>query len=145
MQVTLRSITAEDAARIAGLERACFSDAWGEESVRSTLTRKDFCGVILECDGAAVGYVCGTVLFEDAELLRIAILQEKRRLGLGAAVLDAFLEAVRAQKAERVWLEVRESNAAAISLYSSRGFVQGRVRENYYADGEAAVEMTKTF
>ena len=45
-----------------------------------------------------------------------------------------------------ITLEVRESNSAAISLYSKFGFIKAGERKNYYSDPtEAAVLMTKYF
>ena len=45
-----------------------------------------------------------------------------------------------------ITLEVRESNAAAISLYSNFGFIKAGERKNYYSDPtENAVIMTKYF
>ena len=95
-------------------------------------------------DGEIVGYICGSVLFEDAEILRVAVVDTQRRKGIGAWLLDVFLSSVKEQGAERVFLEVRAQNTAALGLYASRGFESVRVREHYYADGENAVEMRKT-
>ena len=144
MQVTILAMSLQDATAVAGIEKQCFLDAWGQESLLSTLSRRDFSGFCAVLDGEVVGYICGSVLFEDAEILRVAVLDTQRRKGIGAMLLDAFLSCAKEQKAERVFLEVRAQNAAAIGLYRSRGFESVRVREHYYADGENAVEMLKT-
>jgi ribosomal-protein-alanine N-acetyltransferase len=51
-----------------------------------------------------------------------------------------------AQGAKFLWLEVRESNAPALSLYKSFGFQQVGVRKDYYPAGrttrESAVVMS---
>ena len=144
MQTMILSMSAKDVAAVAAIEKRCFLDAWGEESVLATLSRKDFYGFCAVLDGEIVGYVCGTILFENAEVLRIAVLDTQRRKGIGAMLLDTFLSSANEQGAERVFLEVRAQNAAAIGLYASRGFENIRVREHYYAHGENAVEMIKT-
>lgn len=143
MQVRIRMATAEDAEVLAKLERDCFLASWSEETILATLSRRDFVGAIVECENQAVGYVIGLSLFENAEILRIAVSPQKRRLGFGAWALDFFLAQVKARGAEQVFLEVRISNESAISLYTSRGFEQLRERENYYENGETAVEMRK--
>ena len=136
MQVTILAMSLQDATAVAGIEKQCFLDAWGQESLISTLSRRDFSGFCAVLDGEVVGYICGSVLFEDAEILRVAVLDTQRRKGIGAMLLDTFLSCAKEQKAERVFLE--------IGLYRSRGFESVRVREHYYADGENAVEMLKT-
>ena len=143
MQVSVRALTAQDAATVADIERACFPDAWNEESVISTISRRDFCGVCAEINGEMVAYLLGSVLFEDGEVLRVAVPTMHRRKGFGALALDAFLSTAKAQGATRVFLEVRAGNAAAIGLYTSRGFEKTRIREKYYDGVEDAVEMLK--
>ncbi len=144
MQVSVREICGSDVAALALLERTCFSDAWSKEMVVATLQRRDFCGVILHLDGECVGYVLGLSLFENAEILRIAIAPNYRKRGLGAQVLDAFISLVKERGAREIFLEVRESNLAAQRLYLSRAFEKFHVRERYYSSGENAVEMKKT-
>jgi ribosomal-protein-alanine N-acetyltransferase len=43
--------------------------------------------------------------------------------------------------AKECYLEVRESNLAAITLYKKLGFEIARTIRNYYADGEDAFVM----
>jgi ribosomal-protein-alanine N-acetyltransferase len=74
------------------------------------------------------------------ELENIAVLPEFRRRGLGRELLSALLKHARLQGAERILLEVRESNLAAIRLYQAAGFQQrGRRREYYLNPAEDAL------
>ncbi len=143
MQVILRKPSNTDAEKIAAIERACFRLPWTESMIRSAIGRTDFCGVIAFADDEPCGYVLGTQLFEDSELLRIAILPDFRGKGLGKELLDEFLRAVKRRGAECVFLEVRVSNTPAIGLYEKRGFERVRVREKYYENVEDAWEMKK--
>ena len=143
MQVSVREIVALDAAWVAESERACFADGWSAEMVGATAARADFCGAVLEVDGERAGYLLGLSLFENAEVLRVAILPAWRRKGLGARLLRAWFELVKSKGAESVFLEVRRSNVAARALYGSCGFVQFNERARYYPDGEDALEMKK--
>jgi len=65
-------------------------------------------------------------------------------LGEGGALLKAALEEFRARRTSRVFLEVRESNEAAIAFYGKHGFAETGRRAGYYQDpAEAAVLMEK--
>jgi ribosomal-protein-alanine N-acetyltransferase len=55
-----------------------------------------------------------------------------RRQGIGARLLDAAIARVRASDVDSLYLEVRDSNAPARSLYLSRGFVEVGRRKDYY-------------
>ena len=141
MQVRL--IEKEDILALTELENACFEERWSQGQISGSMARVDFCGVIAEESDKAVGYIFGTCLFEDAEIARIAVLEDCRQKGIGSALMDGFLTEVKKRNAERVFLEVRKSNLPAVSLYQKCGFTPTRVRERYYVDGEDAVEMKK--
>ena len=142
MLLRIRECKREDLPQIAEVEKACFSDAWTIEMLESERNRKDFFGLVAEADGVLIGYAFATVLFENADLERIAVLSDYRGNGFGGALLDALLSGAKAQGAEQMFLEVRVSNTSALKLYESRGFVQTRLRKGYYG-GEDASEMKK--
>ena len=85
----------------------------------------------------------GSVLFEDAEIYKVAILPQHRGKGLGSMAVNAFVDKVKERGGERIFLEVRPSNTAALRLYQNRGFEKNRLRKRYYADGEDCLEMKK--
>ncbi len=143
MSLILRKMTAADAEIIARIEAACFRAPWSADAVRSACGRMDFCGSVAETAQGVCGYLLGTSLFETAEVARIAVLQDFRGQGIGGKILEGFLSDVSARGAKEVFLEVRVSNAAAIALYESRGFVCVRTRKKYYENAEDALEMRK--
>ena len=128
---------------VAEIERACFPDCWGEQTWRSFFSRSDFFGFVAEEGDKVLGYVCGTSLFEDSELLRIAVRIEERKNGLGEKLLCSLIEEAKNKGAEKMFLEVRENNTPAVKLYEKNSFERTRIRKNYYADGENGVEMLK--
>ncbi len=141
--MTVRIAEERDIATIADLERNCLQDPWTVGQLKGSFARADFCALVLETDGEIVGYICGTSLFEDAEIARVAVAKHRRREGLGGKLLDAFLSLVKGKGATRAFLEVRVHNVAAIGLYQSRNFSLVRTRLKYYADGEDGLEMKK--
>lgn len=142
----IREWTERDLPKLMAIERACFDDPWTTEMMKGEFVREQFCGVLAEReDGEILGYACGTSLFEDAELFKIAVGEEFRGQGHGAALLHELFELVKGRGATRMFLEVRVSNAAALGLYQSRGFQKTRIRKRYYENGEDALEMKKDF
>lgn len=139
--ISIREWTQKDLPVIAVTERACFEEPWTLEMLRSAFAREDFFGLLAEEDDKVVGYICGTVLFEDGELPRVAVLESNCGRGIGGRLVDGLLARAKALGAKRVFLEVRVSNEAALGLYKSRGFEKTRLRKRYYADGEDALEM----
>ena len=70
------------------------------------------------------------------EIENIAIAGPARRRGLGTRLLGELLDLARAQGAESVFLEVRESNHAARALYEKWSFIESGRRKKYYKDPE---------
>lgn len=89
----------------------------------------------------------GVIVFwhvaDELQLLNIAVRPERRRRGVGRALMQHLLERAMALGAQRITLEVRRSNKAAQSLYRALGFGVSGFRRGYYAaDGDDAVLMS---
>ena len=139
----LRRWTEGDIPKLTRVERVCFSQPWTTEMLKEEFSRAQGVGIVAEAAGEILGYVCGSTLFEDAELMRIAVLPDYRGQGIGGDLADEFFKSVVALGARRVFLEVRATNEVALGLYRSRGFEKTRLRKRYYAGGEDGLEMKK--
>ena len=58
--------------------------------------------------------------------------KEFRKAGLGQKLLEAGIQEAAAKGVERILLEVRQSNKAAIRLYEKNGFQTIGLRKSYY-------------
>lgn len=134
----------EDIPQIAELEKQCFSDPWSAQAFESGMNSPFFYGILFEDGGQVCAYACETVIFEDAEILNVAVAPSFRRRGLGEKLLLALEDVAKSKGAERMLLEVREGNTPARGLYEKQGYLAFGVRKRYYEDGENAVLMQKT-
>lgn len=132
----------EDLDPVAEIEAQSFPNPWPREALAHELLRNPFCSsFVAERDGAVAGYAFLWVIFEEAHLVNIAVAPAHRGLGLGEALLVHTLRHSRAQGAEAIHLEVRETNGPAIALYRKYGFrILGRA-DRYYTDGTPAIFM----
>jgi ribosomal-protein-alanine N-acetyltransferase len=130
---------------IAALERECFSIPWSasmfEEELKSTLAHYF---VALQ-DGEVIGYAGMWKILDEGHITNIAVSPRCRTRGIGGKLLETLISLAAQFQLSVLLLEVRESNAAARSLYAKRGFVQTGLRKGYYHDNhENAVLMTLT-
>ncbi|MGB0212983.1 GNAT family N-acetyltransferase, partial [Algiphilus sp.] len=79
-----------------------------------------------------VAFAVSSLAMDDAHLLNLAVAPTARRGGLARRLLDHVLAQARAAEAQRVLLEVRESNGAAVGLYADAGFRLLARRRGYY-------------
>lgn len=100
-------------------------------------------GVSGEESGLAVCFAYGSVIADEAELLRIATLPAYRSRGLGHEILSRFLRQAATRGASVVFLEVELDNTKARRLYERMGFATTYVRNNYYGPGRHAAMMRR--
>ena len=60
--------------------------------------------------------------------------KDSTNLGIGTALLNNVIAKCKQLKLENIFLEVRNSNTAAIHLYEKVGFANISTRKNYYSD-----------
>ena len=134
----MKEINYEEA--ISKLEQQCFPEGyWSEKAVEETLERSDVLyGMEYGRDKAPAGYFIGAASNGEAELYRIAVLPEYRRKGLGKHLMEAFLDSC-PKSTNKIFLEVRSKNTAALELYKRYGFKVIHVRKGYYKDDDGVV------
>ena len=132
----IRSAMAADVPALARMEALLFSDAWSEASVASALSSSFSLALVAEMDGETVGYLLASVLAPEGELLRIGVLPEYRKNGIGGRLMETFMQEAGALGCDTLFLEVRAKNESAISLYRRCGFLDCGLRKKYYHQPE---------
>ncbi|MCB1828109.1 MAG: ribosomal protein S18-alanine N-acetyltransferase, partial [Coxiellaceae bacterium] len=92
-----------------------------------------------------IGFLVVHDKINECEIMNIAVLPQCQRKGYGQQLLAHAMAYAESKNFSRLCLEVRASNAAAISLYHAAGFIDVGLRKNYYPKGherEDAVLMT---
>lgn len=124
-------LTDSDIEKISLCEHAHFSDACSCATLRALIesgavVAAAFCGE----DVCGFGYI--SVAPGEGELLRIAVNSEYRGKGIAKKLLSLLHGGAREAGCEAIFLEVRESNLAAISLYESAGYTRIGTRKGFY-------------
>jgi len=133
----------DDIDAISLLEEASFNDPYPSYFLADLARDNPETFLVLTMNNEIVGYGVVDHWEDHDHLISIAVRPDSRRKGLGGALLVELEK--RLSKERPLRLEVRESNVAAIQLYSKRGFVKTGLGEGYYGDGENAITMEKTF
>ncbi|HEX4418612.1 MAG TPA: ribosomal protein S18-alanine N-acetyltransferase [Kofleriaceae bacterium] len=126
------------------IERHSFPRPWPramfEAELARDVARLDVARAV--AGGAVTGFCNYWLVAGEIHILAIATHPDRRRAGIGAALLGHALGTGRAQGAGLATLEVRRGNTPAIALYERAGFRIVHVRRAYYQDnGEDALVM----
>jgi [ribosomal protein S18]-alanine N-acetyltransferase len=141
----VRPFRAEDVPAVDELLK-CSPEAaqWTEWGFRELLGWSGVVALVSEDDGKVNGFFVGRQTAEEAEILNLAVIPARRRMGEARALLKAAMAEFRAGDVNRVFLEVRESNEVAMAFYEKHGFSKTGRRAGYYRHPqEAAIVMEK--
>ena len=142
--ITIEKMSREHLSEVASIEEMSFSLPWSLESLELMLTEQASALVALE-DGRVLGYVGMMCVLDEGQIINVATHPDSRRRGVGRALMRAIEQSAKERGIVFLSLEVRESNAAARSLYSSLGWVGRGIRKNFYSKPtENACIMTKS-
>ena len=126
---------------VAELERAVFHAPWTEQSL-ALLTGESGVGFVVMQGERAAAYGGMLCVLDEGQITNIATHPDHRRLGLGRSVVQALIGYAKEHGLAEIFLEVRESNTAAILLYEQLGFVSVGRRPRFYTHPtEAALVM----
>lgn len=136
---TCREGDLDDVLRI---EEESFPDPYDRETFSHLLQFEPEGFLVAEGDGGIMGYITASASY--GLIFSLAVSAGRRRRRTGWMLMEAVLRYLRG-RTDRVSLQVRVSNSAAIGLYRQFSFREEGRLERYYADGESALVMSLDF
>lgn len=132
-----------DAEVMAAIHAASFParDAWGAETFRQQASLPGVLALLHPSGGMIVARIAA----DEAEILTLAVIPERRRGGVGAMLLHAASRQLAALGARACFLEVSVRNEAALALYANAGFIKAGLRRDYYSDTSDALVLRLEF
>lgn len=95
--------------------------------------------LMMEEKGTVIGALSFLVLSQEAELEAIYVLPKYRNRGFATIFIEAMIEECKKKFCQKIFLEVRESNQAAIKLYEKHSFICINRRVRYYGEEDGLV------
>lgn len=141
---SIRNLGYSDLPQVIAIERRAFTSPWSLAMFVLELSKPSaLCLAASDAGGALLGYLICARYDTVWHLMNIAVDPAQRRRGVARTLLEQMIE--RAGPDSEYTLEVRTSNAPAITLYERFGFRSAGTRPRYYRDnGEDAVIMWRT-
>ena len=140
----IRLMQAADVEVVAKIEKSVQSHPWTLKQFEDAVTA--YQSTVIEQQGQVLGFCILQPVLDEANLLLMAIDPAQQGQGLGYQLLDASVAMLKNNPVQ-IFLEVRETNIAAIKLYEKSGFHQIDLRKNYYPGSngtrEHAIIMVK--
>jgi ribosomal-protein-alanine acetyltransferase len=144
----IRSATVADVPALRALDFASsFGARWSETQYNGLFVTPDrlkHLVLVAEIQGDVIAYLAASGVGPEWEVENVVVSSLNQRRGIARGLIAELVEALRREGVVRLFLEVRESNAAARALYAALGFTQQDRRPRYYANPEEdAIILTR--
>lgn len=128
----IRKMQESDLIQVEAIEKANFSIPWSIESFRESMELEHTIYLVAEEALNIMGY-CGMYrVFNEGEIVNVAVAEAHRRKQVASKLLEQLFAESMELQVDNFFLEVRESNEAAIQLYKKLGFAEAGIRKNFY-------------
>lgn len=125
----IRLMQNTDLVAVTQIEKLVQSHPWTQKQFEESIA--SYQSTVIEVQGAVEGFCILQPVLDEANLLLMAIHPSQQGKGLGYQLLDQSIAMLKNDPIQ-IFLEVRESNQAAIALYEKADFHQIDLRKNYY-------------
>ncbi|MFA6708861.1 MAG: ribosomal protein S18-alanine N-acetyltransferase [Fusobacterium sp.] len=130
-------INKDDTNKLFYIEKKIFkNEAYSLKQIEEIIFMKNYTSYFIKEKDIISGYIIVFDNSETFEIMKIGVLEEKRKMGIGEKLINKIKE-----KEKNIFLEVRENNISAISFYEANGFKKIGIRKNYYKNKEHAILM----
>jgi ribosomal-protein-alanine N-acetyltransferase len=131
--ISVEEATSKDTETIFSLSAARILDSKTTlEEIKYFINNPDFLVLVLKKETQVIGYLSFRIEGKEAEIDELAIATDEENKGYGTMLLSSGLSLLKSKQFTTVYLDVRENNLKAISLYEKLGFIKYRSRKNYY-------------
>jgi ribosomal-protein-alanine N-acetyltransferase len=144
-EIKIKPMDKGDIPQVVAVQNQCRLSPWTSGSYKIVLADPEYICYTAKINESVKGFtVARLITSEDScELLNIGISPPQQGKRIGGRLISKLLKEIQ-QKADKVFLEVREGNARAIGFYKKHGFYQVGKRKNMYSDPvENALLMEK--
>lgn len=147
--IKLREVSEDDLDAIYAIELDVYPTAWSKSFFSMMYFLKNNMFIVAVEDDEVIGYCVGEVEKMGKEsksvltghVLNIAVSAKHQQRGIGTILLDDMEERFLDKEAEISYLEVRESNIGAQTVYKKRGYQYVRTSKDYYGDEDGFIMM----
>jgi len=136
---SLRPMWVGDLDAVLAIERSAYPFPWTRGNFIDSLAA-GYLAQALVGEDELIGYYIAMSGVEEMHLLNITVAPAQQHRGHARRMLDELVQFCHEANAHKLWLEVREGNAPARSLYLRYGFRHIGVRRSYYPAPEGRRE-----
>lgn len=122
----------QDTFSVAEIEASNFSQPWTQMAFSKAVCNDNYIYIVALDGPQIVGYAGCLISCDEGDITNIAVLNDYRRMGIASELLKQIFRLASEKGVVSIFLEVRQSNTTAQSLYNSIGFEMVGIRKDFY-------------
>jgi len=139
MLAKIEKASIEHLDRLYEIEMKCFeTEAFTKQQIAYLITDSNSVILVSRVKGEIVGFIIGKTYMDKkpatGQILTIDVSPKHRRKGIGQRLLHEVEKTLKDKGVKICYLEVRENNFVALSLYQKLGYKRVGRLENYYGN-----------
>lgn len=143
MKINIDKMTFQDILLIEPHFSDNFDKFWSVDILKTDFQNTDSEYIVARINSEIVGFAGIKIILDTADIMNIAVKNNKRCLGIGSLLLSNLIDVAKQNSCNSIMLEVNENNIAAIRLYEKFDFERISFRKKYYNNTYDAIIMKK--
>lgn len=143
MNINVDTMTFNDIVFIEPNFSESFDKFWSIDILKEDFKNESSKYIVAKLDNEVVGFAGIKIIFNEANIMNIAVKTNKRNLGIGSLLIEKLIELASTSDCTTMMLEVNENNLSAIHLYEKYHFKRIAIRKKYYNNIDNALIMQK--
>lgn len=135
----IQELSLSDVKAVAEMESKYIYHPYSEAVLNEMLRNPSCLALKVVEDGVLAGYISGQFVIDEFNINNVVIDEPYRRQGFASALLNETVKRCKAEKVNKIYLEVAQSNEPAKELYFKHGFKFSYERKKYYGEQSALV------
>lgn len=134
LRTNIRWMIRDDMNEVLAIEKQAFEFPWQHDDFVRCLRLRNAVGMTAEYDDAVLGFMVYELHKDRLHILNFAVHEKYRRNGIGQQMVAKLTGKLSAARRNRIMLEVRETNLAALNFFKACGFKAVSVLKDFYED-----------
>jgi ribosomal-protein-alanine N-acetyltransferase len=142
--MVIREIEEKDVEQVYVIEMESFDSPWSRASILGEIISPRSHYLVVDVEDEIIAYAGLWKIFNEGHITNIAVKKGYRHKGLGFLLMQDLVRYSKDHAIEKLTLEVRVGNLAALTLYKKLGFEEAGRRKGFYDNPtEDAIIMWK--
>ncbi len=134
LDTQIRWMIRRDLPTLLEIEKASFEFPWTEEDFIRSLRQRNCIGMVADNQDEVLGFMVYELYRSRIHLVNLAVHPDRRREGIGSAMINKLISKLGSTRRSRISLEVRETNIHAQFFFRALGFKAIGLLKNFYED-----------